>query len=83
MCRLSILMPQVPEKSYGNTLTSEQVCCGIGIFGLVIPTDNFNRFLPREGPMRKEYNEPLIQQSRQDEEYYGETNVDIFRYEGE
>lgn len=66
-----------------NTLTSERVRCGIGIFGLVIPTDNFNRFLPREGPMRKEYNEPLIQQSRQDEEYFGETHVDIFRYEGE
>ena len=65
-----------------STLTSEYERCGIGIFGLVIPTVNFNKFLPREGPMRSEYNQPLIQ-GGENEEYFGETHVDVFRYEGE
>ena len=66
-----------------NTLSSQEELGGVGLFGLVIPTVNFNRFLPREGPMHKEYNEPLIKQGPQDDEYYGETHVDVFRYEGE
>jgi hypothetical protein len=66
-----------------NTLTTEHERCGVGLFGLVIPTVNFNKFLLREGPMRQEYNEPLIQQ-KDDDEYFGQDPpVDIFRYEGE
>ena len=60
----------------------EPECCGIGIFGLVIPTANFKRFIPKDAP-RGEYGEQLIQQSTEPEELFGDTPVDIFRYEGE
>ncbi len=66
-----------------HTLSSQEELAGIGIFGLVIPTVDFNKFLPREGPMHKEYGEQLIKPGVQDDEYYGETHVDVFRYEGE
>jgi len=58
--------------------------CGIGLFGMVIPTVNFNDFILREGPMRKDYNQPVIRNNG-DEEYFGE-NPDlggVFRYNGE
>ena len=65
-----------------NSVKAEDEVCGIGIFGLVIPIANFNKFLPREGPMRTEYNQPLIQPSTGDgEEYYGDDDVDVFHYE--
>ena len=57
----------------------------IGVFGLVIPTANFNDFLLRVGPMRKDYNTPAIKNTYGDEEYFGE-NPDlggVFRYDGE
>jgi hypothetical protein len=54
--------------------------CGIGVFGLVIPTADFNKFIPRDGD-RKEFNAPLIQQG-EGEEYFGTTTVDVFHYEG-
>ena len=63
-----------------NSVRAQDEVCGIGIFGLVIPVANFNKFLPREGPMRTEYNQPLIQPSGGDD-YYGETNVDVFHYQ--
>ena len=67
-----------------NSVKAVDECCGIGIFGLVIPIANFNKFLPREGPMRTEYNQPLIQPSTgESDEYYGETDVDVFHYEGD
>lgn len=56
--------------------------CGIGIFGLVIPTVDFNKFIPREVPLPDYDDKPLIQ-GGDGEEYFGETHVDIFRYEGE
>ena len=65
-----------------NNLNSQEVCCGLGIFGMVIPLVDFNKFLPREMPRVDYENKPLIKQSVP-EEYYGETHVDIFRYEGE
>lgn len=65
-----------------NNLNSKEVCCGVGIFGLVIPLVDFNKFLPREVPLIDYDNKPLIEQTVP-EEYYGETHVDVFRYEGE
>lgn len=56
--------------------------CGIGIFGMVIPTANFKRFLPKDQP-RGEYNEQLVQPNTDSEELYGDTPVDVFRFEGE
>jgi len=63
-----------------NKLSSEEVTCGIGIFGLVIPLVDFNKFIPREGPMIEYNNAPLIEQTG-DEEYYGETHVGVFHYQ--
>lgn len=68
-----------------NSFYVEGKRCGIGLFGLVIPTVNFNDFLLRDGPMRKEYNKPVTQQPLDNDEYFGE-NPDlggVFRYNGE
>ncbi len=56
--------------------------CGIGIFGMVIPTEDFNKFIPREGPMT-DHEDPRLIQDGGDDEYFGTTHVDIFRWEGE
>jgi hypothetical protein len=67
-----------------NSFHIEGKRCGIGFFGIVIPTVNFNDFLLREGPMRKDYNQPIIRNTGE-EEYFGE-NPDlggVFRYNGE
>lgn len=56
--------------------------CGIGFLGMVIPTANFKRFLPQDIPY-SEPGEQLLPGGGDGEEYYGETPVDIFRYEGE
>lgn len=68
-----------------NSFHIEGKRCGIGVFGLVIPTVNFNDFLLRDGPMRKEYNKPVTQPVMDNDEYFGE-NPDlggVFRYNGE
>ena len=69
-----------------NNFRVEGIRCAIGVFGLVIPTANFNDFLLRVGPMRKEYNTPAINNpNAADDEYYGE-NPDlggVFQYDGE
>ena len=64
-----------------NNFHLEGLRCGIGIFGIVIPTINFNDLLLREGPVRNEYNQPLYEEV-ENEEYFGETPDLIFR-EGE
>ena len=64
-----------------NHFGMEPERCGIGIFGMVIPTANFKRFLPQDIP-HSEPGEQLLP-GGEGEEYYGETPVDIFRYEGE
>lgn len=55
---------------------------GLGIFGLVIPLVDFNQFVPREGPM-PDYQDPKLIQGTENEEYFGTTTVDVFRWEGE
>jgi hypothetical protein len=67
-----------------NSFYIEGKRCGWGIFGLVIPTVNFNDFLLRMGPGFKEYKrpEPDFDDSP---EYLGE-NPDlggVFQYNGE
>ena len=54
--------------------------CGIGIFGLVIPTINFNDLLLREGPMRDDYNKHPTEVDT-DNYYFGETPDLIFKEE--
>lgn len=43
-----------------NSFNPEGIRVAIGVFGLVIPTDNFARYLLHEGPLRKGYNQQII-----------------------
>lgn len=43
-----------------NNIRAEGVRVGIGAFGVVVPTVNFNDFLLRTGPIHKGYNQKLI-----------------------
>ena len=43
-----------------NNIRAEGTRVGFGIFGLVIPTANFNDFLLHVGPMHKGYDQKLI-----------------------
>jgi hypothetical protein len=44
-----------------NNFKPEGIRAGIGIFGIVIPTVNFNDFLFRIGPMHRGYEQKIIQ----------------------
>ncbi len=44
-----------------NNFKPEGIRAGIGIFGIVIPTVNFNDFLFRIGPMHKGYEQKIIE----------------------
>ncbi len=46
-----------------NNFRPEGTRVGIGIFGIVIPTVNFNDFLLRTGPMRRSYSDGVIRSS--------------------
>ncbi|MCH5310478.1 MAG: hypothetical protein J1E57_00710 [Prevotella sp.] len=46
-----------------NSFNPDGIRVAIGLFGLVFPTDNFSRYLLREGPLRKGYNERIIKAS--------------------
>ena len=59
-----------------NNFRIQGVRCGYGIFGIVIPTVNFNDFLLRVGTMRKDYNQSIIRQTYGDDDYMGE-NPDL------
>ena len=64
-----------------NNFRPEGIRAGIGVFGIVIPTVNFNDLLLRVGPVRKDYNHPLIEDVG-DEEYFG-TTPDLIFHEGD
>ena len=49
-----------------NNFRPEGVRCAIGIFGIVIPTINFNDLLLRTGPVRRDY-EKEINRRRQEQ----------------
>lgn len=59
-----------------NNFRTEGVRVGIGIFGVVIPTVNFNDFLMRVGPVRRDYDQKLIQNSYSTDDYMGD-NPDL------
>lgn len=61
-----------------NNFHSEGIRCGIGLFGLVIPTINFNELLLRVGPVRKDYNNKILEDTG-DTEYFGNTPDLIFK----
>ncbi len=62
-----------------NNFNLEGARCGIGIFGLVIPTINFNDLILREGPVRKDYDKPLIEVNS--DEYLGSNPDPVFHGE--
>lgn len=72
-----------------NNFHVEGMRCGIGIFGIVIPTVKFSDFLYLTGTLRKDYNQPIIISTTvaapEDEEYFGESPDlgGVFEYEGD
>jgi hypothetical protein len=61
-----------------NNFHVEGIRCGIGIFGMIIPTINFNDLLLRVGPVRRDYNQPIAPDMG-DDEYFGSTPDLIFK----
>lgn len=59
-----------------NSFHIEGKRCAVGIFGMVVPTVNFNDFLLREGPMFKEYKRPQPDYGNSTEEFFGD-NPDL------
>jgi len=67
-----------------NNFRPEGTRVGIGIYGLVIPTVNFNDFLLRVGPMHKGYDKRIIQNIYYEDEYFGENpNIEEYHYKGD
>ena len=63
-----------------NNIRTEGTRVGFGIFGLVIPTANFNDFLLRVGPMRKSYNQKLINTTIIEGDLGTNPNIQEFHY---
>ena len=59
-----------------SNFNSRGARAAIGIYGLVIPTVNFNDFVLRNGPIRKEYNQRIIRQTITSDTYMGD-NPDL------
>lgn len=59
-----------------NYMKAGGIRAGIGIFGMVIPTVNFSDIILHVGPVRKEYNQQIINNAYGDDEYFG-NNPDI------
>ena len=55
-----------------SNFNSRGARAAVGIFGLVIPTVNFNDFVLRNGPIRKEYNQRIIKQTITSDTYMGD-----------
>lgn len=58
-----------------NNFRADGTRVGVGIFGMVIPTVNFNDFLLRVSPIHKGYNQRLLEGptlNRVNQEYFGE-----------
>ena len=59
-----------------SNFNSRGARAAVGIFGFVIPTVNFNDFVLRNGPIRKEYNQRIIKQTITSDTYMGD-NPDL------
>lgn len=51
-----------------NNLKIEGIRAGIGIFGMVIPTVSYGDIILHIGPVRKEYNQPIINNAYGDDD---------------
>ena len=63
-----------------NNIKTEGTRVGFGLFGVVIPTANFNDFLLRIGPMRRNYNQRLIRSTTIDGDLGTNPNIQEFHY---
>ncbi len=64
-----------------NNIRAEGTRVGFGIFGLVIPTANFNDFLLHVGPMHKGYDQKLIRTTViPDNDLGSNPNIQEFHY---
>jgi len=59
-----------------SNFNSNGARAAVGIFGMVIPTVNFNDFVLRNGPVRKDYNQKILKQSITSDTYMGD-NPDL------
>lgn len=69
-----------------NNFNVQGTCCGIGVFGLVIPTLNYNDILLRLDPMRKDYGDQIIHATiieSEDPDLGENPDLGAFQYEGE
>ena len=64
-----------------NNFHIDGIRCAIGIFGIVIPTINFNDLLLRDGPIQTDESNFRPVEIIGDDEYFGETPDLIFREE--
>ena len=75
--RLAIYRHTLYSTAYiHNNFKPEGTRVGFGIFGIVIPTVNFNDFLLRTGPIRRDYNQKLGGHTYSNDEDYG-SNPDL------
>ncbi len=65
-----------------NNFRPEGIRVGVGIFGVVIPTVNFNDFLLHVGPMQREYQDGTIRTTIPAGSDYTGENPDITPYKG-
>ncbi len=63
-----------------NNIKTEGTRVGIGAFGIVVPTANFNDFLLRVGPMHKGYDQKLIRTTTAPADLGHNPGVDVFHY---
>ena len=66
-----------------NNIYPQGIREGIGIFGIVIPTINYDDFLMSEGPVRGKYNERLIKDMYVPDDYLGDNpHLKPYHYKG-
>ncbi len=63
-----------------NNIRTEGTRVGFAVFGVVIPTANFNDFLLRIGPMHKGYNQKLIKSVTIEPDLGTNPNIQEFHY---
>ena len=66
-----------------NNFKAEGIRCGIGIFGIVIPTIKYSDIVLHSGPMHKGYNKKIGGQPANNEYYGSNPAVKEFHYKGD
>ena len=67
-----------------NNYRPQGTRAGIGIFGMVLPTVNFNDLILRVAPIHKGYDKRIMQNIYYEDQYFGENpNVNEYHYKGD